>query len=825
MHIVNARRLLRLTVSALLIAAGCSSDHTSAPLPAPTITSLSNSTGVQGTTTTLTLVGANFVTGGTTVAVSGTGVTASSVSVASENMLTVTLTIASTAELGARSLTVTTSAGTSGAQTFTINPPVPALTGVTPAIVVRGATTTVTLTGGNFISASSTTVAVSGADITVQNTKVVSATSITADLVVGSSAALGGRTISVTTTGGTSGTQGFTINPPAPTIASLSASAGVTGTSFTQTITGSNFVAGTSVAVSGSGVSVSNVTVASPTSITATFTVATDAAVGSRAVTVTTSGGSSGAAAFTVNPPAPTATGVTPAIGVLGTSVPVTISGSNFVSGATSVSVSGTGVTVGSLSVTNSTTLTATLAIDAAAALGARTITVTNAGGTTATLSFTIIPPTPTVTTVTPSGGSQRTSVTVTLAGTNFVPGATVNVDGAGLTVDSVNVASGTSMTARITIAASAVAGDHNLTVTTSGGTSAAVPFRVFSVVPFIGSMNPVAAAIATAVGVNITGANFVAGGTSVSVSGTGVTVGAVNVTSTNSLAVTFTVSATADLGARNVTVSTSNGTSNTATFSVVSVLPVLSSISPANGAQGGVQTLTLTGTDFVPGATTLSVSGANVTANNVNVASSTSLTADFTVDAGAALGSRDVTVNTRGGTSGAQSFNVIIAPSITSFAALSTHVTIVQPVTLALTAANAPTCSINNGIGSVGCTSSTVVTPGTTKTFTASATSAGATVNASSQVFVNEPGRWLYSSAFGSNQVRMWSIDPTTGDITAIGAGTAGTAAGPNDVAVDPSGHFAYAADHTAGRVSEWTIDQTTGALTNGGSVAASAG
>ncbi len=63
---------------------------------------------------------------------------------------------------------------------------------------------------------------------------------------------------------------------------------------------------------------------------------------------------------------------------------------------------------------------------------------------------------------------------------------------------------------------------------------------------------------------------------------------------------------------------------------------------------------VTLTGTNFVVGATTVNVGGGGVTVNNVVVGSSTSLTANFVLDPAAAVGPRIVTVTTAGGTSGA---------------------------------------------------------------------------------------------------------------------------------------------------------------------------
>ena len=58
---------------------------------------------------------------------------------------------------------------------------------------------------------------------------------------------------------------------------------------------------------------------------------------------------------------------------------------------------------------------------------------------------------------------------------------------------------------------------------------------------------------------------------------------------------------------------------------------------------------VTLTGTNFVVGATTVAVVGGGVTVTNTVVSSSTSLTANFVLDPSAALGARTVTVTTAG--------------------------------------------------------------------------------------------------------------------------------------------------------------------------------
>ena len=63
-----------------------------------------------------------------------------------------------------------------------------------------------------------------------------------------------------------------------PTLTSISPNSGVQGQGVAVTLTGTNFIAGATIGVSGAGITVSNTTVASATQITATFTIAGNAA-------------------------------------------------------------------------------------------------------------------------------------------------------------------------------------------------------------------------------------------------------------------------------------------------------------------------------------------------------------------------------------------------------------------------------------------------------------------------------------------------------------------------------------------------------------------
>jgi hypothetical protein len=144
---------------------------------------------------------------------------------------------------------------------------------------------------------------------------------------------------------------------------------------------GTNFVAGVTTVSFGDSINVNSLTVNNLTQARANITVKPGAATGSRAVTVTNpapGGGSSTLIdAFTVGNPAPTVTSVSPISAGRGSVLYVTILGTQFISGVTSVSF-GLDITVNSLVVKSSTELQAYITIAFAASTGSRTVTVTN---------------------------------------------------------------------------------------------------------------------------------------------------------------------------------------------------------------------------------------------------------------------------------------------------------------------------------------------------------------------------------------------------------------------------------------------------------------
>jgi hypothetical protein len=270
-------------------------------------------------------------------------------------------------------------------------PPAPTLTAITPTAGVQGATVAVTLTGTNFTAGS--TINISGGGVG-QFGPQYSPTSITTNFIIAGNATLGDRTVTVTTAGGVTAPVTFTIvaKPPAPTLTSITPNTGFRGnTVAVVTLAGTNFsAAGLAVNVSGTGVTVTNVTYVSATQVTASFVIAPNASTSNRNVTVTTAGGTSGSRTFTVsNPPPPTLTGISPTSGAHGTTVTVTLTGTNFTTAGTSINISGGGVTATITSAT-STQLVANFVITSGAALTQRTVNVTTPRGTTGNRTFTV---------------------------------------------------------------------------------------------------------------------------------------------------------------------------------------------------------------------------------------------------------------------------------------------------------------------------------------------------------------------------------------------------------------------------------------------------
>jgi hypothetical protein len=139
----------------------------------------------------------------------------------------------------------------------------------------------VTLTDGDTSGA--TTIVTSGSDNPPSGTLLSSADTATLNY---TGATLASATITAGSSGATTASIAFMPSAPSLTLTNISAAVGTIGTELTATITGSGFTNASTIAVSGSGVTVQT-TYVSATSLTATIFTDAEAATGVRNVSVT----------------------------------------------------------------------------------------------------------------------------------------------------------------------------------------------------------------------------------------------------------------------------------------------------------------------------------------------------------------------------------------------------------------------------------------------------------------------------------------------------------------------------------------------------------
>jgi hypothetical protein len=449
----------------------------------PAITSFTPTSGVPGTTVTIT--GTNF-TGTTSVRFGG--VSASSFTVVNST------TIKAVVGAGASgNVSVTTQGGSATMSGFTYIPPQPpTIISFTPVRGISGAI--VTIIGTNL--GGTTSVRFGG--VAVSSFTVVSFTTITSIVSNGASG-----DVTVTTPGGTATLAGFTFVYP-PTLSSFTPTSGGSGT--TITITGTNFTGAT--AVSFGGTAATSYTVLSATTITAIIGTGT-----SGSVFVSGPGGNASLTGFTFIS-APTITSFTPTTAAIGSTI--TITGTNFTS-TTAVSFGGVAAT--SFTVVSPTTITAIVGTGSSGNVGLTTL-----GGTATRAGFTFISA-PTITSFTPMNAGAGTAVSIT--GTNFA--GTTAVSFGGIAATSFTVDSSTNITAVVAAGASG-----NVSVATPGGIAKLTGFT-FIPAPTITSFSPTSAIAGTTV--TITGTNFT-GAKAVSFGG----VAATSFTVVNSTSITAAV-------------------------------------------------------------------------------------------------------------------------------------------------------------------------------------------------------------------------------------------------------------------------------------------
>jgi hypothetical protein len=264
----------------------------------------------------------------------------------------------------------------------------------------------------------------------------------------------------------------------APTIDTVSPSAGNWGDNLAFTITGSGFGGGVTVSF-GAGITV-NVGTYNDYQITGNIIIASGTACGPRNVYVTTSGGTGTKTnGFTVRG-IPSVTSVSPNTGDQGqTNLSVIINGS-CLTDANDLDfyvedpanpgtwIFDSKITATILAVNSSSQITASISIATDAASGARRVLVTTPAGTGSSLNvFTVEIPPPTVTSISPNSVYRDQTKYVNIYGKYFTGVSAVSF-GSGVTVSQFGAMSDAWIIAKVSVSASATTGLRDVSVITT---------------------------------------------------------------------------------------------------------------------------------------------------------------------------------------------------------------------------------------------------------------------------------------------------------------------------------------------------------------------
>jgi RHS repeat-associated protein len=681
-----------------------------ASFAAPSITSLSPSSGAVGASVTIT--GTNFGTPQGTSTVKFNGTTATTI--ASWGATSIVAAVPTGATTG--NVVVTVSGVASNGKTFTVVS-APSITSLSPTSGAVGAA--VTITGTSFGATQGTsTLTFNGTTVTTITSW--NATTIKATVPTGATTG----NVVVFASGVNSNGSLFTI-VPAPSITSLSPTAGAVGAPVT--ITGTNFgtTQGTST-VKFNGTTATTISTWGATSIVAMV----PAAATTGNVVVHASGVDSNGVAFTVLP-TPSITSLSPTAGAVGASV--TITGTNFGSTQGTSTVKFNGTTATTLTSWGATSIVA--AVPTGATTGSVVVTVSGVVSNNKT--FTVVPA-PNITSLSPTSGVVGASVTIHGANFGSTQGAgTVTFNGT-LATTITSWGSGTIVT---TVPTGATTG--NVVVYASGVNSNG---SSFTVLPNITSLSPTTGAVGASV--TITGTSF------------GTTQGTVKFNTTTATMITSwtatSIVATIPTGATtgNVVVTAGGVNSNGVSFTVVPA-PSITSLSPTTGAVGAL--VTITGTNFGTTQGTGTVAFNGTTATTIGNWTATSIVA--TVPTGAITG--NVVVNASGVNSNGSSFTVVAAPNITSLSPATGAVGASVTITGTNFGATQGTSTVAfNGTGATAIGSWTATS--IVATVPAGATTGNVVVNASG---LNSNGSSFTVVAAPS----ITSLSPTSGAVGAL--------------------------------------------------------
>ncbi len=616
---------------------------------APTVTSISPTSGPTAGGTSVTITGTNL-TGATAVTIGGTAAT----SVVVVNPTTITATTPA-GSAGTASVRVTTAGGTNAANALYTYVAAPTVAAVSQTVGYDSSATPITLSLGGGTAAS-----VAVATAATHGTATASGTTITYTPATGF---FGTDTFTYTATNATGtsspATATITVSPPVISVTPTTLAGGTVGTAYNHNLSPSGGQAPYSFATTlASGALPAGLSLGASGTISGTPTasgVFTFTVSGTDSSTLTHAGFTSATISLTIAVAAPTVSSISPTSGPTAGGTSVTITGTNL-TGATAVTIGGTAAT--SVVVVNATTITATTPAGTA---GTASVRVTTAGGTNAANALYTYVAAPTVAAVSQTVGydSSATPITLSLGG-----GAAASVAVATAAGHGTATASGTTITYT---PATGFFGTDTFTYTATNATGTSSPATAtITVSPPVISVTPTTLAggtVGTAYSQSLSpsggqapysfattlASGALPAGLSLGASGT------ISGTPTASGVFTFTVS-----GTDSSTLTHAGFTSATISLTIAVAAPTVSSISPTSGPTAGGTSVTITGTNLT-GATAVTIGG--TAATSVVVVNATTITA--TTPAGTA-GTASVRVTTAGGTNAANNLFTYAAPAPT---------------------------------------------------------------------------------------------------------------------------------------------------------------
>ncbi len=427
-----------------------------------------------------------------------------------------------------------------------------------------------------------------------------------------------------------------------PVITGVSPNQGPAAGGTAITLTGTNLTGAGAVSVG--GVATSSVTVVNDSTVTAVTSADT---VGVKPILITTPNGMGYLSNGFTYVAEPSIASVNPSQGPATGGSTITITGTDFYNGSTNATVTVGGVAATSVTVVNSTTITA---VTPSGTAGAKTVSVTTPSGTAnLTGGFTNLEA-PTISSVTPNQGSTNGGTTITIVGASLTGTSAVSIDGAAAT--SVTVVNATTVTA---VTPAGFAGARSVSVTTPGGNATLANGFTYIAAPNIASFSPIQGPTTGGTVITILGTAFTET-SSVTIGG----VAATSVTVINANTLTAVTPAKA-AGGNTVRVTTPWGSDVHCCFTYYAS-PTLSSVNPNQGSTAGGTVITITGTNLT-GTSSVSIGG--IAAASVTVVNSTTVTA---VTPSGTAGAKAVSVTTPGGTANlANGFTYVAAPAISS--------------------------------------------------------------------------------------------------------------------------------------------------------------